>query len=151
MTSFDYILKELGHSLKMSLKPDENNACRISFDSQLSMQLEMDQESRMLLIVCEVGEVPPGKFREELFRSALIENGKPLPRYGDLSFSSKNNTLVIYQFIAPDMIDFDEFLEFFTLFGEKAHDWKDGLETGQLPTVAEVSGEGPAAMFGFVR
>ena len=151
MASFDYILKELSAHIGTPLEQDETGACRIQADQELIFHLEMDQQTRLFLIFTELNQVPPGKFRDDVCKSALIENGKPEPRNGDLAFSTVSDKLVLFKFIAIENINFEWFLNFFTLFCEKAFEWKEGVERGALPTLPEVVGGDAAEMFGLKK
>ena len=65
------LLQELGKSLEIAeLSPDENNSCLIELKNGQQIQLELDRSGQFFVIGADIGMVPPGKYRENLFRQA---------------------------------------------------------------------------------
>ena len=69
MAEFHEVLEILGRRLDLQLKPDRHNACRLDFPDGVKLQLEVDRSGESYVVVSEVGEIPPGAFRERLFRA----------------------------------------------------------------------------------
>ena len=87
---FDNLIQELGTVLKIKLKPDKNNACLLRFKNGMQIQLEADSRSEKLILASDLGQIPQGRFRENIFREALKANGLPPPRNGIFAYGKKN-------------------------------------------------------------
>ena len=94
---FEEILQLLGQSLNLPLQVDANNACAIQIKQNLIVQLQPDPSQEKLLIGCQIIQVPPGKFRENVLKEALKANGLPDPRVGIFAYIARNNTLFLFQ------------------------------------------------------
>ncbi len=66
----------------------------------INAQIEPHKKSDQIVVGCPLGEVPPGKYRQELFRTALICNGQPPPSVGTCAFSRSQGICCIHY--APD-------------------------------------------------
>src|SRR5262245_58766423 len=94
---FGALLQELGDSLeKADLHPDRNNSCLIRMKGGQEIQFELDRSSQFLIVGADLGAVPPGKYRENLFREALKANDMPHPIHGILAYSKKTDHLVLF-------------------------------------------------------
>lgn len=88
---FGSLLQELGKVLEIpDLHPDRNNSCQIVLKNGLNLQIELDRSGQFLIFGADLGVVPPGRYRENLFREALKANDMPHPIHGILAYSKKN-------------------------------------------------------------
>ena len=71
LSRFEELLKDLGTDLSMELKPDKLNACTLKIDETLLVQLKIDESQSFLLLGSKISEIPPGKFRENVFSKTL--------------------------------------------------------------------------------
>src|SRR5688572_26408203 len=95
---YETLLEELGEILKIKLKPD-HNTCLIEFKEGVSIQLELDKQAENLLIVCDLGEIAVGRYRENLLREALKANGLPPPRNGILACSHNGLNVCMFEML----------------------------------------------------
>lgn len=128
---FEEILKELGLQLSIPLHPDHRGACKMNIGGSLDVQLEYDETRERLLMASFLCEVPPGKFREEVFKVALMSNDQnscgPL-----LAYSGRNSQLALYQYISPPRLTGPVLAELFNAFMAKAIEWKNGVDSGNI-------------------
>jgi hypothetical protein len=78
--------------------------------------------------------MPPGRYRENVFREALRANGLPLPRNGIFGFAKTNGSLYLFDQIALEGLSGDRLFEFMQPFVQKATLWKNGLAQGEVPS-----------------
>lgn len=130
---FTLLLKELSTLLKIELKPDQNNSCLINLKDKIKIQLELDPAKENYLVMGSIlGEIPPGKFREELLLLALEANGKLYPRAGNFAYSTKLNSLILFEILNLDYYKPDRVLAILTPFVHKAFAWKDALSKATI-------------------
>jgi hypothetical protein len=144
---YETLLTEVGGILGVSLFPDSNNSCLVKLISGLEVQLEMDAQGRSFIIGIDLGPVPPGMYRQTLFREALRANGMPYPRNGVLAYSQKSGHVILYETMSPQDLNGERIIFRLLPLSEKALKWKEAIEHGEVPIV-EVSARSNAGSFG---
>ncbi len=136
MIHFEELLKELGPLIEVEgLEPDEHESCLLVYDDELQVQLECEQPAGDRLIIgSALGEVPPGRYREDLLVAALVANGRPYPRYGTLAFSDQNDNLILFEKLPEQGLNADFLAKFLTKFNKQARAWREALQGGSIPT-----------------
>lgn len=133
---FEALLDEVGHSLKINdLHPDRNHTCLISMPNGIKVQLEMHSRSQEFVIGADLGQIPPGRYRENLFLEALRANGMA-NHVGVLAYSAKTDHLILFQTIHLKDLTGERIASDMTPFLEKAQLWKEAMEKGEIPVVA---------------
>jgi len=133
---FGSLLQELGKILEIAnLHPDNNNSCKIKLKNGQSIQIEMDSSGQFLIIGADLGFVPPGKYRENLFKEALKANDMPHPINGTLAYSKKNDHLVMFKKIHAGNLNGEKISAEITPFIDKATVWEEALKRGDLPAL----------------
>lgn len=146
---FGTLLEELGACLKLEgLHPDSNNSCLIRFKNGVEVQIEMDKTGRHLVIGSDLGNVPIGKYRENLFREALKANDLPPPLHGILSYSEKTEHLVLFQKLMLEGLNGEKIAAAITPFTEKALIWQEALKHNDVPVVGQAAAFQGGGMFG---
>lgn len=146
---FGTLLQELGRALQIDLRPDANNSCLIRFGKDLRVQIELDPTGQVVVVGTELGTVPPGRYRENLFTEALKSNGLPAPRYGIFAYSRKTDHLILYEKMQIRDLTGNKIADFLPLFMEKAKIWKEALTRGEVPVAITVhTSRPPTGMFG---
>jgi hypothetical protein len=156
MDLFESLLHELGQIMKIEdLRPDEHNTCLIRFrEGGLEVQIEPYQKGEFLLIGSTIGVLPPGRYRESVFREALKANGLPPPRHGTFAYIAKSDRLVLFSLLSLREINGEKIASFLTPFMEKALSWKQQIEHGDVPiaeTVILGRISGPGGLFGLIH
>ena len=141
MDFFTDILKEVGRLLNVALKPDAHDSCAIVLRDKITLRLELDKARENLIIGSEIGELPPGRYREEVLKAALLSNGAPPPLMGTFAFSKRRNALICFEMM--DVKDFtpDRIVALLPPLIEKAEKWQEALLRGQVPQPAPHSGD----------
>jgi len=135
---FSIILEDLSKNLSLDLVPDENNSCLLNIQDKIKVQLELDPTETFLVIGSVIGELPPGKFREDALVAGLKANARPYPRLGTFGFSRQLDSLVLFEMIEVDVFSIENILSILTPFIKKAIHWKEALDSGlSSPTVEE--------------
>lgn len=133
---YESILQDLSRILSIPpLHPDGNNSCLIILMNGLQIQLEMDKQNDFLYFGSDLGTLPEGRYRENLFREALKANALPLPRYGAFAFSSKTGHLIFFERFRARELNSSRISDFIGHFSEKAFQWKEAITRGEVPVV----------------
>jgi hypothetical protein len=149
--AFGLLLQEVGKLLQIpKLEPDAHNSCLINFPGPISIQMEIDRSGNSLILGCDVGTLPPGRYRELVFREALRSNGLPLPHFGEFSYSKPADKLMLMEQIPMQDINGDKIISVLNPLLEKAKYWKETISRGEVPSIATTSSpsKGGAGMFG---
>jgi len=147
---FGSLLQELAHSLEIDeLHPDRNNSCLFTLKSGQKLQLELDRSTQFLIIGADLGVVPPGKYRENLFREALKANDLTPPLHGILAFSQKSDSMILFEKISIRDLTGEKIAGEITPFAEKATLWSEAIKNGTIPPVNPVyTSTSRSGMFG---
>lgn len=134
---FESLLQELGKELKIKdLHVDRNHSCLIKFKEGISIQIERDETGEGMVIGCTIATIPPGKYRENVFREALKANGLPEPRNGIFAYSKRSDQLVLFHTLPMKDLTGEKILAVLLPFKEKAITWKDAIERGNIPALS---------------
>ena len=133
MADFETLLNELGEVLGTPLEPDDKGSCLIEFENGIDLQMEMAPRGFELRLLIRIGELPLGRYREDVFVAALKANGAPHPRFGVFAFIDEINELVLSDQIFSADLRGTELHEYLEHFMAKALRWKESLENGQIP------------------
>jgi hypothetical protein len=128
-TKFEELLKNLGDELAISLKPDDLNACTLKIDDSFLVQLKIDKTQTYLFICSFITELPPGKFRENVFTKTLIANNK-IPRVGSFAFNDHDSNLVLFEYLPLETLNTQNLKNTLAQFTEKGITWKEAIESG---------------------
>ncbi|MGK5595546.1 MAG: CesT family type III secretion system chaperone [Parachlamydiaceae bacterium] len=133
--AFGSLLGELGKIINIpSLLPDENNSCLLQFKDAPPIQLEFDRSGFFLIIGCDLGEVPAGRYRENVFREALIANGMPEPRHGNFAYSKQTDHLILSLSLPTKNLTGDQVAAALIPFKAKAKHWQESISKNDLPS-----------------
>lgn len=145
---FGSLLQELSPILKVKdLHPDQNNSCLIRLKNGIKIQLEIDLSGQFLLIGCNLGDLPRGRYRENILREALKANDMPPPLHGILAFSEKTQHLILFTKTPATKTSGEKIAAEIAPFVEKAAIWIDALKRGEIPVITQPLPSG-SAMFG---
>lgn len=128
---FEQLLHELGPFFNLQLRSDRHSACTIRLHEALKVQIQLDFSQENLLILSEIIELPPGKFREKVLAEALKANGQPDPRIGVLCFVERDSALALYQSYPIELLKGDTLAGLMGPFLEMAESWRKAIENGQ--------------------
>ena len=145
------ILQELGRSSVIpisDLHPDSNNSCLIRLKGGVEVQIEQDKSGQNLVIGCDLGDLPPGRYREDLFYEALKSNGMPHPRFGTFAYSKRTDHLILYETMSMQDLTGDKVADFLVKFVEKAFTWKTAIKSNEIPTLSNVRTSKFGGIFG---
>lgn len=151
---FSAILDEIGSQFKIKLTPDANNSCLFPLPNGMQVQMEMDKQREFYVIGMDVGGVPAGRYREDLFRQALLSNGRKPPRNGIFAYSKQLDHLILFEMLPVKNLTGNDVIATLNPMAAKALTWKNAIEKGDIPPVEveAVSGKdlpkAPMGMFG---
>jgi hypothetical protein len=146
---FESLLQELSKALKVDLRPDKNNSCLIKLKEGVKVQLELDHSGRFLVLGADLGSISVGRYRENLFRQALMANGLPPPRHGIFAYSKRADSLVLHAMLEVKELNEERLTQFFQTFVEKVIYWNEAIKRGEIPEISEEkAAKGGSGMFG---
>jgi hypothetical protein len=145
---FAQILNDVGQHFGATLIPDANHSCLVWIRDVIQIQLELDRTQRYFIVGANVGELPPGKFRELFLKEALRANGAPYPRVGTFAFSIRKNALLLFETFPLQTLNTNILIEFLPIFVDKAITWQDAIKNGQPPNIQYTTQKGTKGMFG---
>lgn len=136
MESFKELVQHLSDLIGVTLHTDRIDACRFSVDGKLHVQIENEPSYERILIATFLGEVPPGKFRENVFKEALKANNF-FPRVGILGFSNRKYQLALFDTLPYLNLTANKLGDFLSVFIEKAEMWRSSIQNGNLAPVTQ--------------
>lgn len=139
VTEFNELIKELGSLIDVELESDQNDACKIVYPEEVAVQIELSNDQTMINIVSYIGEVPAGRFREDLFQAALQFDGKADKQPGVLCYIEDGDLLALYDRFEADQINANKLKDIVSNFHSTAIVWKEGLEQGRIPDTGVVT------------
>lgn len=145
---YENLLQELGKILGISLTPDSNNSCLVRLKGGIEVQLELDKQGDRLLMGTNLGSVPLGRYRENLFREALRANGMPPPKAGTLAYSRRSDCLVLFRWLPARSLSGEGIASSLKPFVELATLWRTAIQRGEIPSFEGPSAAGYGGMFG---
>lgn len=148
-SQFDLLLKDLEEFFKCPLSSSGKNACLVKMGIGIAVQIEMNEKGE-LIIGCCIGTIPPGKYRDNLIRSALKSNESSLPSVGSFGYSTKTNHLILFEVFPEGKLNKDDILPLLPPLIEKAKEWTEAVNKGEIPYVP-ASGSGKSGgVFGLI-
>lgn len=132
---FGSLLQEIGHYFNINLQPDHNNSCLVRLPNGLSIQMEIDKKGEYFIIGSDLGPVPTGRYRENLFKQALRANGMPAPRNGTFAYSKQKDHLLLVEMLPLKGLNGEKINAILKPFSEKAASWKTAITQGDIPIV----------------
>jgi len=143
MDRFEEIVKELGAIVNLPLHLDKQGRVRLNVNQLFSVQLEFEPDKERILIASFLCEMPPGKFRENLFKECLKTNFF-VPTIGILGLSQRNNQLVLFDYLPIQKLTGQKLADFLTIFFQKADLWRTAVQTGVLTPITQVKSQNPS-------
>lgn len=131
MTPFLEILYNLSHDTGLKLYPDQHDACKLIVGNNVHVQLEIDPITDQLILGSIIAETPPGNFREEVLKHALVANSAEPPNYGCVCYIQKINSLALYDTLPSKGVRTEFLIDFITVFADKVLSWRKALEQGK--------------------
>lgn len=134
MYDFHLLMDDLGKLLDTPLIPDKHNACVLNFNNQISVQLEPHATGRSLILASTIGELPAGKFRENILANGLKYNVNPT-RIGTFAYIARKNLLVFFHTLPLEGLTADQLATFLPPFLGQAKLWQVAVAKGSIPVI----------------
>ena len=146
------LMQQLGESLDLNFNDDSlsRGMARIDYANNLSTNIRYEEKNEIpyILLLAELGNIPPGAYRERLFKAVLIENFDRMPLDAIFSYSVPQDTMITYLYIPIDNLTVDDLRNQIDLFNKKSLMWKDSISRSEIPASAKEAPSGPVGMFG---
>lgn len=143
------ILEELGRELRIpNLGPDEHGTCLIRLKNGVKVQMEMLKASDYMLIASDLGEIPPGRYRVDLFEAALGFNASDEGGIGTFGFSKRTNHMILFERIYVKGLSGIKVADMINPLSEKAKVWSEAIKNGEIPRLGAQNTSAPRGIFG---
>lgn len=145
------LLKDLEGYFECPLAPDAKQTCLVRLKTGVNVQLELDRAGENLIVGIKLGEVPPGRYRESLFKAALKSNGLSSGA-GIFAYSPKSNQFILFAKVPLTVANPAKLKELFDPMFAKALLWQTSVTRSETPVVSS-AGEAPtgSGIFGIKR
>jgi hypothetical protein len=130
---FKILLEELGQAMNIALEPDVHNACRLHFKDDFNLTMQPNPALDTLRVIVEIAKPGEGKYRENLMREALKNNGSPPPRVGIFAYSPKADMLLLCDQIPMEELNGLRLAEIIKQLTDRAREWKEAISRGEIP------------------
>ncbi len=140
MTPFEDYIRDLGTALGLPLYVDAHGACCLQMNKKIRVQLEPDKSLENLLVVALIGEVNPGRFREEILKEALKANDRLVAMgigEGILGFSAHHNKLTCHTILPFSNTTSELLLSSLLYLSEFSLLWADALLSDRAPVTRQ--------------
>lgn len=147
---FGALIQELGRELNMNLKPDSNDSCLIRFPNGMKIQMEIEDKDEFFVLIADLGSVPIGRYREDIFREALQFNNSPQPRLGTFAYSDSADVLLFFRMMHLKGLNGQKIAEVLVPLTNKAHQWKEAILKGEHPPTEFHTSQGNQGLSGLM-
>jgi hypothetical protein len=142
MDIFVEILKELSPLLGLELHVDRIGTCSLLVGETLRVQLEPDKKHNIALVAF-LGQLGPGKFREDVLKEGLKANAQLLPG-GALGYSGTVNMLTLSKLLPLESLKAPELLNALAVLIDYGWQWQSALNEGKTsPSFLATKSEAP--------
>jgi hypothetical protein len=138
MDLFAQLIDDLSELIASPLYVDSKRRCQLLINHELHLFLQEQDNDQQLLISTFLGDLPPGKFREKILKAALKENGS-FERILIFCYSDRNNQFAAFNYISFENLSADILADALELFLDRAFLWKKALQTGEIPSLQDLS------------
>ena len=137
MDHFEELLKALSEILSCPIHMDNKSSCLLVFEGNVPVQIELDKSQDYLIAGVLLGDVPAGKYRENLLLEALKDNRFAPQEVFAWSLRKSQPVLFIKQpfseATAPALF------ESLKKLVEKAKIWREAIARADIPTSVQTS------------
>jgi hypothetical protein len=127
--NFEELVEYLEEEFDIDLVLNKENAICLKIDNHLILQIEQDIYDNNFIFLAYIYELLPGKFREDVFISALKANNFPAMN-GTLGYFREENYLTFHKFIPSDTPK-DKIIDNLSEVIYIAENWKKALDRGR--------------------
>jgi len=128
-------VEDLGNTLDLDLDINEFGTCMTEIATDVNVMIAHDEEAGYFYIETEIGEIPGGRYREQLLERALMSNGLPPPHYGTFGYLPEDDKLILHEIVPSKDFNTQMVAEIMEPYSEKAKTWIDAVQNAVLPVV----------------
>ena len=150
MDRLDQLFHDVGEEFDVPLKPDHYGAGKLRIGSDLFIQIEYNKSKDWITVLSFIGELPPGKFRENLLKTALQVNHQQ-PQDLRMGYSEKNNQLALFYNFPMETASKEILVKAITDVVGKVRAWREGIATGNLSGFLNALPQKSSGFFGMSR
>ena len=135
---FEEMLLGLSKVFDTPMQMDNMNCWSLVIDEKFSIQMELADNKKYLLIISFISEIPPGKYRENILRFALIANNNK-NQFGTFGYSEKVSKLLYFTYLYFEDLKVSDLADYLSLFIETASTWREAIETSNYALIDQTN------------
>lgn len=147
---FDKLLGDVSDFFQMEIKPDKKGGVALKLREHF-VQIEPDEAEENVLIFSPIGEIPTGRYREDILEQALRSNGYPPPNRGILCLAKKTSMLYIFEKFPLRTASREQLLATLPPILDKVKIWKEAVQFSQVPIIEKPKGTGTVGVQDLVK
>lgn len=145
------MLQEASSYFNINLSLEGKAACQVDMPNGLTLVIEPAADGDGVMVFCGLANVPPGRYREDLFAAGLKANGLAERGPGVFGFLEKSALFGLYERIPENRVTGKRIFSVGQALMEKGTTWKDDIDGGRIPIVQTGISAGPSSgMFGMM-
>ena len=129
ISRFEEVLGWAEPFFSLPLRLDKHGACSVQLTPELMVQMQTDASGSNVLIACRLGQLNPGRWREDVLKEALIANHKDVSG-GILSYVAKTSQLMLFHCYPLDLMDRSTTNSLLASLTKTAQKWQEALASG---------------------
>jgi len=122
------LIEKLSPLLDITLEATEEKMITLLCAKSLPVQIEIDSTDTRLQVLSQIAEIPPGKFKENVFLYSLMANTYPNIKEGALAFSQNLGKLIYFHTLPMHTVTAENFHPFLLQFIANAREWQKAIE-----------------------
>ncbi|MCB1149051.1 MAG: CesT family type III secretion system chaperone [Chlamydiia bacterium] len=133
---FGKVLEMINSTLGTNLDPKTTEAVDLEFQGN-KLKIQTNETRENVLVIADLGEVPPGRYRQDVLKQALRANGYPPPNIGILGFSERSEHLYLFASYPVYAFTKEKLKSILEPFVMKVQLWTDALKSSVVPIVTK--------------
>ncbi len=135
---FESLLGELSKISGLTFHTDHQHFCALQIKKGLIVQMQPDKSEENLLIISKIGEIPAGKFREDVLKDALKANRLNDLKGAIFAYLPTTSHLVLFQTYPFDSMNGEKLATILSFFIETVENWKNAILSGRSSPLGTV-------------
>lgn len=135
---FGTLIQELAKALGYNISVDVEDSCALPLPNGMVVQMEIADQQEFFIMAAEVGNVPIGRYRENIFREAMLYNGLT-ERVGTFAYSEIDDVMMLFREMPLQNLNGEKIAMALIPLSKKASTWNKAITQGEMPPAETTS------------